>query len=74
MDKVVTIPGPETEQLGEVAREYGLYIVAGGVCEELSEFPDRWFKYQFYCRTGRRYRAEISQVAYPRVHRPGHPP
>ena len=47
MDKVVTIPGPESEQLGEIARQYGLYIVAGGVCEELPEFPDRWFNTNF---------------------------
>ncbi|MCZ6831479.1 MAG: nitrilase, partial [Gammaproteobacteria bacterium] len=47
MKKVVTIPGPETDQLADIARQYELYIVAGGVCEELPEFPDRWFNTNF---------------------------
>ena len=47
MDKVVTIPGPETDQLAAIAKEYELYIVAGGVCEEIPEFPDRWFNTNF---------------------------
>jgi predicted amidohydrolase len=47
MKKAVTVPGPEVDQLGAIAREYGMYICAGGVVEELPEFPDRWFNTNF---------------------------
>ncbi|MGH8246710.1 MAG: nitrilase-related carbon-nitrogen hydrolase, partial [Gammaproteobacteria bacterium] len=47
MKKAVTIPGPEVEQLGEIARQYEMYICAGGVVEVLPEFPDRWFNTNF---------------------------
>ncbi len=47
MKKAVTIPGPEIDQLGEIAREYGLYICGGGVMEQVPEFPDRWFNSNF---------------------------
>jgi predicted amidohydrolase len=47
MKKAVTIPGPEVQQLGDIARQYGMYICAGGVVEELPEFPDRWFNTNF---------------------------
>ena len=47
MKKAVTIPGPEIEQLGEIARQYGLYICGGGVVESVPEFPDRWFNTNF---------------------------
>ncbi len=47
MKKAVTIPGPEVDQLGAIAKQYGLYICAGGVVEELPEFPDRWFNSNF---------------------------
>ncbi len=47
MKKAVSIPGPEVDQLGEIARQYDLYIVAGGVVESLAAFPDRWFNTNF---------------------------
>ncbi|MDJ0928096.1 MAG: nitrilase-related carbon-nitrogen hydrolase [Gammaproteobacteria bacterium] len=47
MKKAVTIPGPEMDQLGEKAKEYGIYIAGGGVIEQLPEFPDRWFNAAF---------------------------
>ena len=47
LKKAVTIPGPEVEQLGDLAREYDLYICAGGVVELVPEFPDRWFNSNF---------------------------
>ena len=47
MKKTVTIPGPEVDQLGDIARQYELYICAGGVVESLPEFPDRWFNTNF---------------------------
>ncbi|MEX2125739.1 MAG: nitrilase-related carbon-nitrogen hydrolase [Woeseia sp.] len=47
MKKAVTIPGPEIDQLGEIARQYGLYICGGGVMENVPEFPDRWFNTNF---------------------------
>ena len=47
MKKAVTIPGPEIDQLGEIAKQYEMYIVGGGVVEELPEFPDRWFNTNF---------------------------
>jgi predicted amidohydrolase len=47
MKKAVTIPGPEISQLGDIARQYGMYICGGGVVEELPEFPDRWFNTNF---------------------------
>lgn len=43
MKKAVTVPGPEIDILGDIAKEYGLYICAGGVVEQVPEFPDRWF-------------------------------
>lgn len=43
MKKAVTVPGPEIDILGEIAKEYGLYICAGGIVEQVPEFPDRWF-------------------------------
>ena len=30
MKKAVTIPGPEIDQLGQIAKQYGLYICGGG--------------------------------------------
>jgi len=47
MKKAITIPGPETDVLAEKAREYGLFIVGGGVVELVPEFPDRWFNTAF---------------------------
>jgi predicted amidohydrolase len=47
MKKAVTIPGPEIDQLGAIAKEYGLYICGGGVVEEVPEFPGRWFNSNF---------------------------
>jgi predicted amidohydrolase len=47
MRKAVTIPGPEIDQLGEIARQYELYICGGGVMENVPEFPDRWFNTNF---------------------------
>jgi len=47
MKKAVTIPGPEIDQLGAIAREYELYICGGGVVEEVPEFPGRWFNTNF---------------------------
>jgi len=47
MKKAITIPGPETDVLAEKAREYGLFIVGGGVVEQVAEFPDRWFNTAF---------------------------
>lgn len=43
MKKAITVPGPEIDILGDIAKEYGLYICAGGVVEQVPEFPDRWF-------------------------------
>ncbi len=43
MKKAITVPGPEIDILGAIAKEYGLYICAGGVVEQVPEFPDRWF-------------------------------
>ena len=47
MKKAVTIPGPEIDQLGAIAKEYGLFICGGGVVEEVAEFPGRWFNTNF---------------------------
>jgi predicted amidohydrolase len=47
MKKAVTIPGPEIDQLGAIAKEYGLFICGGGVVEEVPEFPGRWFNTNF---------------------------
>jgi predicted amidohydrolase len=47
MKKAITIPGPETDVLAAKAKEYGLFIVGGGVVEMVSEFPDRWFNTAF---------------------------
>lgn len=47
MKKAVTIPGPEIDQLAEIAQEYGLYLCGGGVMEKVPEFPDRWFNSNF---------------------------
>jgi predicted amidohydrolase len=47
MKKAVTIPGPEIDQLGAIAKEYGLYICGGGVMETIAEFPGRWFNTNF---------------------------
>ena len=47
MKKAITIPGPEMDELGKKAQEYGLYIAGGGVVEQLPEFPDRWFNSAF---------------------------
>lgn len=47
MKRAVTIPGPEIDQLGEIAKEYGLYICGGGVVEEVKEFSGRWFNTNF---------------------------
>jgi len=47
MKKAVTIPGPEVDELGEIARQYGLYICGGGVMETVPEFPGRWFNTNF---------------------------
>ena len=52
MKKAVTIPGPEIDQLGEIARQYEMYIVGGGVVEELPQFPDRWFNTNFIVGPG----------------------
>jgi predicted amidohydrolase len=35
------------QRLGEVAKEYNLYIAGGGVVERVKEFPDRWFNTAF---------------------------
>lgn len=40
------VPGPETAALGELAREYGIYI-AGATWEFDPEWPDRWFNTAF---------------------------
>jgi predicted amidohydrolase len=47
MKKAVTIPGPEIDQLAEIAQEYDLYLCGGGVMEQVPEFPDRWFNTNF---------------------------
>ena len=47
MKKAVTLDGPELKQLGDIAKEYDLYICAGGVVESVPEFPDRWFNANF---------------------------
>ncbi len=47
MKKAIRIPGPETDILAAKAKQYGLYIVGGGVVEVLDEFPDRWFNTNF---------------------------
>ena len=47
MKKTVTIPGPEIDQLSEIAQQYGLYLCGGGVMEDVPEFPDRWFNTNF---------------------------
>lgn len=47
MQKAVTVPGPEVDQLGEIARQYEMYICGGGVVEQVPEFPDRWFNTNF---------------------------
>ena len=47
MKKAITLDGPEMQQLGAVAKEYGLYISGGGVIEQVPEFPDRWFNTAF---------------------------
>jgi predicted amidohydrolase len=47
MKKAVTIPGPEVDQLAEIAQQYELYICGGGVMESVPEFPDRWFNTNF---------------------------
>ena len=47
LKKAVTIPGPEIDQLGEIAKQYGLYICGGGVVESIPKFPDRWFNTNF---------------------------
>ena len=47
MKKAITIPGPEMDELGKKAQEYGIYIAGGGVIEKLDEFPDRWFNTAF---------------------------
>lgn len=47
MAKAVTIPGPEIDQLGAIAKQYDMYICGGGVVEEVPEFPGRWFNTNF---------------------------
>ena len=47
MKKAITIPGPEVDELGEIAQQYGLYLCGGGVMEQVPEFPDRWFNSNF---------------------------
>ncbi|MGI9342236.1 MAG: nitrilase-related carbon-nitrogen hydrolase [Gammaproteobacteria bacterium] len=47
MKKAITIPGPELDELGKKAQEYGIYIAGGGVIEEVPEFPGRWFNTAF---------------------------
>lgn len=47
MKKAITLDGPEMQQLGAAAKEYGLYISGGGVIEQVPEFPDRWFNTAF---------------------------
>lgn len=47
MKKAIEIDGPEMRRLGELAKEYGLYIAGGGVVERVKEFPDRWFNTAF---------------------------
>lgn len=42
----VTLPGPESERLGRVARETGAYV-AGMVYEKIKEFPGRYFNTAF---------------------------
>ena len=52
LKKAVTIPGPEIDQLGEIAKQYALYICGGGVVECVPEFPDRWFNTNFIVGPG----------------------
>jgi predicted amidohydrolase len=40
------VPGPETEVLGEIAREHGIYI-CGATWERDDDWPDRWFNTAF---------------------------
>lgn len=47
MKKSIELDGPEMQRLGEVAKEYNLYIAGGGVVERVKEFPDRWFNTAF---------------------------
>lgn len=74
MKKAVTIPGPEIDQLGAIAKEYGLYICGGGVVEQVPEFPDRWFNTQFHRRAQRRGCIEVPQMAHQRLIGSGHQP
>ena len=43
MKKAILADGPEVDALAGKAKEYGLYLCAGGIIEQLPEFPDRWF-------------------------------
>ena len=43
MKKAILADGPEVAVLAEKAKEYGIYLCAGGIIEQLPEFPDRWF-------------------------------
>lgn len=42
----IDIPGPETEALGEIAREWGVYIMAQAKARH-PDFPDRFFNMGF---------------------------
>lgn len=43
LNVAIEIPGEETRELGEKAKEYNLYIAGGGIVETLPEFPGYWF-------------------------------
>jgi predicted amidohydrolase len=43
LDVAIEIPGKEIEELGNKAKEYGIYIAGGGIVERLPDFPEYWF-------------------------------
>ena len=52
MKKAVTFEDGEIQALVEKCREYSMYIAAGGVIEEVREFPGRWFNTAFILGPG----------------------
>ena len=64
MKKAIELDGPEMARLGEVAKEYGIYIAGGGVIEKVKEFPDRWFNSAFIIGPSGKVRTALSQMAH----------
>ena len=48
----IDIPGPETDQLGELAREYGVFIMAQAKARH-EDWPKLFFNCRLYPRPGR---------------------